>query len=193
MRTLRDIPALRETLGAYRRRGQHIALVPTMGNLHAGHLALVEAARRRGDVVVATIFVNPLQFGPSEDLDAYPRTLADDQTKLEEAGCDLLFTPDTAMLYPRGLDDQTRVCVPAVSEGLCGGARPGHAAVPSLGQVTAPFHLTTLSRRRSLCPRVGGRRIEPVVFARSPPERSESCGSKSRYVTFTRYRAGPSW
>lgn len=126
MRTLRDIPALRETLGAYRRRGQHIALVPTMGNLHAGHLALVEAARRRGDVVVATIFVNPLQFGPSEDLDAYPRTLADDQTKLEEAGCDLLFTPDTAMLYPRGLDDQTRVCVPAVSEGLCGGARPGH-------------------------------------------------------------------
>ena len=126
MRTLRDIPALRETLGTYRRRGQHIALVPTMGNLHAGHLALVEAARRHGDVVVATIFVNPLQFGPSEDLDAYPRTLADDQAKLEEGGCDLLFAPDTAMLYPRGLEEQTQVCVPAVSEGLCGGARPGH-------------------------------------------------------------------
>ncbi|MCE9681096.1 pantoate--beta-alanine ligase [Halomonas alkalisoli] len=126
MRTLRDIPALRETLGAYRRRGQRIALVPTMGNLHAGHLALVEAARRHADVVVATIFVNPLQFGPSEDLDAYPRTLIDDQARLEVAGCDLLFAPDTAMLYPRGLGQQTRVCVPIVSEGLCGGARPGH-------------------------------------------------------------------
>lgn len=126
MRTLRDIPALRETVGEYRQRGQRIALVPTMGNLHAGHLALVETARRHADVVAATIFVNPLQFGPSEDLDAYPRTLADDQEKLAQAGCDLLFTPDTAMLYPRGLDDQTRVCVPAVSEGLCGGARPGH-------------------------------------------------------------------
>ncbi|PMR75939.1 pantoate--beta-alanine ligase [Billgrantia endophytica] len=126
MRTLREIPALRETLGEFRRHGRRIALVPTMGNLHQGHLALVETARRHADVVVATIFVNPLQFGAGEDLDAYPRTLADDQAKLEEAGCDLLFTPDTAMLYPRGLEEQTRVCVPAVSEGLCGGARPGH-------------------------------------------------------------------
>ncbi|RDB42619.1 pantoate--beta-alanine ligase [Halomonas sp. DQ26W] len=126
MRTLRDIPALRETLDVHRQRGQRIALVPTMGNLHAGHIALVETARRHADVLVATIFVNPLQFGPSEDLDSYPRTLADDQAKLAEAGCDLLFTPDTTMLYPRGLDDQTRVCVPDVSEGLCGGARPGH-------------------------------------------------------------------
>ncbi|MFQ3790080.1 pantoate--beta-alanine ligase [Halomonas sp. A29] len=126
MRTLQDIPALRETLGEYRRRGQRIGLVPTMGNLHAGHLALVETARRHADVVVATVFVNPLQFGPHEDLDAYPRTLADDQAKLEAAGCDLLFTPTVATLYPRGLDAQTQVCVPAVSEGLCGGSRPGH-------------------------------------------------------------------
>lgn len=126
MRTLRDIPALRETLGEYRRRGQRIGLVPTMGNLHAGHLALVNTARQHADVVVATIFVNPLQFGAGEDLDAYPRTLADDQAKLEASGCDLLFTPSVATLYPRGLGDQTRVCVPAVSEGLCGGSRPGH-------------------------------------------------------------------
>ncbi|MGQ4878206.1 pantoate--beta-alanine ligase [Billgrantia sp. LNSP4103-1] len=126
MRTLRDIPALRETLGEYRRRGQRIGLVPTMGNLHAGHLALVDTARLHADVVVATVFVNPLQFGPGEDLDAYPRTLADDQQKLEAAGCNLLFTPNVATLYPRGLDNQTRVCVPAVSEGLCGGSRPGH-------------------------------------------------------------------
>lgn len=126
MRTLREIPPLREALDEFRRRSQRIALVPTMGNLHDGHLALVAEARRRGDVVVATIFVNPLQFGAGEDLDAYPRTLAEDQAKLEEAGCDLLFAPETTTLYPRGLAAQTRVCVPEVSEGLCGGDRPGH-------------------------------------------------------------------
>lgn len=126
MRTLREIPALREALGEFRRRDQRIALVPTMGNLHEGHLALVESARRQAEVVIATIFVNPMQFSPDEDLDAYPRTLEADQSQLEEAGCDLLFAPDTSLLYPRGLAHQTRVCVPEVSEGLCGGARPGH-------------------------------------------------------------------
>lgn len=126
MRTLRDIPALRETLGDARRRGDRVALVPTMGNLHEGHLALVAAARQRAEVVVATIFVNPLQFGPGEDLDAYPRTLAEDQARLEAAGCDLLFTPDTDTLYPRGLEAQTRIVVPEVTEGLCGASRPGH-------------------------------------------------------------------
>ncbi|UYG07958.1 pantoate--beta-alanine ligase [Halomonas sp. M4R1S46] len=126
MRTLHEIPALRERLAAHRRAGRTIGLVPTMGNLHDGHLALVAEARRRADVVVATIFVNPMQFGPSEDLDAYPRTLAEDRARLEAAGCDLLFAPDEATLYPRGLAAQTRVSVPEVSEGLCGGARPGH-------------------------------------------------------------------
>ncbi|WP_372613584.1 pantoate--beta-alanine ligase [Halomonas sp.] len=126
MRTLRDIPELRETLDDSRRRGQRIALVPTMGNLHDGHLALVAAARARAEVVVATIFVNPMQFGPNEDLDAYPRTLADDQQKLEAFGCDLLFTPTTETVYPRQLEEQTRVSVPGISEGLCGGNRPGH-------------------------------------------------------------------
>lgn len=126
MHTISDIAELRRTLTDARRQGQRIALVPTMGNLHDGHLALIEAARARADVVVATIFVNPLQFGPSEDLDAYPRTLADDQASLSAAGCDLLFTPSTAAIYPRGLEAQTRVCVPGVSEGLCGASRPGH-------------------------------------------------------------------
>jgi len=126
MHTLREILPLREILEDFRRRGQRIALVPTMGNLHDGHLALVEEARRRGDVVVATIFVNPLQFGAGEDLDAYPRTLTEDQAKLEQAGCDLLFAPATTTVYPRGLAAQTRVCVPEVSEGLCGDDRPGH-------------------------------------------------------------------
>lgn len=126
MQTLNDVATLRETLAAHRRAGRTIGLVPTMGNLHAGHLALVAEARRRADVVVATIFVNPMQFGPNEDLDAYPRTLADDQAHLEAAGCDLLFAPDVTTVYPRGLDAQTRVSVPGVSEGLCGGDRPGH-------------------------------------------------------------------
>ncbi|MDX5376232.1 MAG: pantoate--beta-alanine ligase [Halomonas sp.] len=126
MRTLQDIPELREALGEFRQRGQRIGLVPTMGNLHEGHLALVAAARRHADVVVATVFVNPLQFGAGEDLDAYPRTLLDDQAKLESAGCDLLFAPSDATLYPNGLQDLAQVRVPVVSEGLCGGSRPGH-------------------------------------------------------------------
>ncbi|MBS9405197.1 pantoate--beta-alanine ligase [Halomonas sp. TRM85114] len=126
MHTLREIPDLRTTLNHHRRRGQRIGLVPTMGNLHAGHLALVAAARERCDVVVATIFVNPMQFGAGEDLAAYPRTLSDDQAQLEAAGCDLLFAPAVDIVYPRPLESQTRVRVPEVSEGLCGGSRPGH-------------------------------------------------------------------
>lgn len=126
MHTLREIPDLRTTLNHYRRHGQRIGLVPTMGNLHAGHLALVAAARERCDVVVTTIFVNPLQFGPGEDLAAYPRTLSNDQTQLEAAGCDLLFAPAVDAVYPRSLESQTRIRVPGVSEGLCGGSRPGH-------------------------------------------------------------------
>ncbi|SDG30749.1 pantothenate synthetase [Onishia taeanensis] len=126
MNTLHHIQALREALAGPRRAGQRIALVPTMGNLHAGHLALVAEARARADLVVATIFVNPLQFGPDEDLDAYPRSLAEDQAGLAEAGCDLLFAPSTRELYPDGPDMQTRVRVAGISEGLCGGSRPGH-------------------------------------------------------------------
>ncbi|WP_192035887.1 pantoate--beta-alanine ligase [Halomonas sp. YLGW01] len=126
MDTLYHIPALREALAGPRRAGQRIALVPTMGNLHDGHLALVAEARARADLVVATIFVNPLQFGEDEDLDAYPRTLAEDQAGLARAGCDLVFAPSSRELYPQGLDVQTRVHVAGVSEGLCGGSRPGH-------------------------------------------------------------------
>ncbi|MDI4636511.1 MULTISPECIES: pantoate--beta-alanine ligase [Halomonadaceae] len=126
MDTLHHVQALRKALAGPRRAGQRIALVPTMGNLHAGHLALVAEARARADLVVATIFVNPLQFGPDEDLDAYPRTLDEDQVRLANAGCDLLFAPSTRELYPEGLGVQTRVRVAGVSEGLCGGSRPGH-------------------------------------------------------------------
>ncbi|WP_027965824.1 pantoate--beta-alanine ligase [Halomonas halocynthiae] len=126
MQQIQDISELRQALEIIRQRNQRIALVPTMGNLHDGHLALVHEARRRADFVVATIFVNPMQFGPNEDLATYPRTLASDQARLAEAGCDLLFTPDAADIYPRGLEAQTRVSVPEVSLGLCGSSRPGH-------------------------------------------------------------------
>ena len=97
-----------------------------MGNLHSGHAALVTKACQRVDFVVASIFVNPLQFGANEDLDSYPRTLAADQERLLQAGCHLLFAPTVDEMYPHGMGGQTRVSVPQLSEGLCGASRPGH-------------------------------------------------------------------
>ncbi|WXL27004.1 pantoate--beta-alanine ligase [Ectopseudomonas mendocina] len=126
MNTVKSVRELRAAVAQARAEGKQIALVPTMGNLHEGHIALVEKAVQRADFVVASIFVNPLQFGPSEDLDAYPRTLIADQEKLVNAGCHLLFTPDVDEMYPQGMGNQTRVSVPGVSEGLCGQSRPGH-------------------------------------------------------------------
>ncbi|MCK0744562.1 pantoate--beta-alanine ligase [Chromohalobacter nigrandesensis] len=126
MLTLHDIAELRAHLTPYRRDGQRIALVPTMGNLHAGHLALIDAARRDADVVVATIFVNPLQFGEGEDFERYPRTLDTDTQALASHGCDIIFAPSADTLYPQGHAHLTQVSVPQVSEGLCSANRPGH-------------------------------------------------------------------
>lgn len=126
MITVKTIRELRAAVARARGEGKRIALVPTMGNLHAGHIALVEKARQRADFVVVSIFVNPLQFGPNEDLDNYPRTLAADQEKLFGAGCNLLFVPGVEEMYPGGLQSQTQVGVTGVSEGLCGDRRPGH-------------------------------------------------------------------
>jgi len=117
---------LRAAVARARSEGKRIGLVPTMGNLHSGHAALVTKAAQRADFVVATIFVNPMQFGPNEDLATYPRTLAADQERLIEAGCHLLFTPNVEEMYPHGMADQTTVSVPVISEGLCGASRPGH-------------------------------------------------------------------
>nr|WP_100547606.1 MULTISPECIES: pantoate--beta-alanine ligase [unclassified Pseudomonas] len=126
MNTVKTLRELRAAVAQARAEGKQIGFVPTMGNLHAGHVSLVEIAAQRADFVVASIFVNPLQFGAGEDLDKYPRTLAADQEKLLAAGCHLLFHPDVAEIYPHGMGDQTRVSVPGVSEGLCGASRPGH-------------------------------------------------------------------
>ena len=126
MNTVKNLQQLRAAISHARSEGKRIALVPTMGNLHAGHVALIQHATERADFVVASIFVNPLQFGANEDLDSYPRTLVADQSKLLEAGCNLLFTPDAQEMYPQGMAQQTIVSVPGVSTGLCGGSRPGH-------------------------------------------------------------------
>lgn len=126
MNTVKTVRELRAVVARARSEGKRIALVPTMGNLHSGHIALVTKAVQRADFVIASIFVNPLQFGPTEDLASYPRTLATDQEQLLQAGCHLLFTPTVEEMYPHGMADQTIVRVPVVSEGLCGGSRPGH-------------------------------------------------------------------
>jgi pantoate--beta-alanine ligase len=126
MEQVERLMALRELRAQWQRSGLRVGFVPTMGNLHAGHLSLVREARSRADRVVASIFVNPLQFGAGEDFASYPRTLERDAEMLREAGCDLLFAPTEAEVYPHGRDDQTFVEVPGLSEQLCGASRPGH-------------------------------------------------------------------
>ena len=126
MDTLHSIAQLRLALDPVRRSSQRIAVVPTMGNLHEGHLSLVEKALELADIVVATIFVNPMQFGANEDLDNYPRTLSEDQEKLQAAGCHLLFAPNTREIYPEGLEGHSVVHVPVISELHCGASRAGH-------------------------------------------------------------------
>ncbi|EJN38976.1 pantoate--beta-alanine ligase [Pseudomonas sp. GM84] len=126
MNTVKTVRELRAAVARARGEGKRIGFVPTMGNLHSGHAALVTKAAQRADFVVASIFVNPLQFGANEDLDKYPRTLAADQQRLLDAGCHLLFAPTVEEMYPDGMSVQTRVSVPNLSEGLCGASRPGH-------------------------------------------------------------------
>jgi len=126
MDTVTTIAAVRERVRQWQREGQRVAFVPTMGNLHAGHISLIEEARRRGDRFVASLFVNPMQFGPNEDFAHYPRTPHQDSTMLAEAGCSLLFMPDVAEIYPSGAEHSTQVAVPELSKILCGAFRPGH-------------------------------------------------------------------
>lgn len=125
MRTVATVTGLRTAVAGWKAGGLRVGLVPTMGNLHDGHLSLIAHAKRLADRVVASVFVNPLQFGPDEDYDAYPRTPRDDETALREAGCDLLYMPSVAEMYPAG-ETQTRIAVGAVGGLLCGAHRPGH-------------------------------------------------------------------
>lgn len=125
MQTLHTIADIRAQVRAWQQAGETVAFVPTMGNLHDGHITLVEEGRKIAQRVVCSIFVNPTQFGPNEDFDKYPRTLADDSAKLSAAGCDVLFAPAVDEMYPNG-KSQTVVHVPGLGDALCGKSRPGH-------------------------------------------------------------------
>ena len=143
MDTVTTIAAVRERVRGWRRAGLRVAFVPTMGNLHAGHVSLIEAARRHGERFVASIFVNPMQFGPNEDFAHYPRTPREDEHMLAAAGCSLMFMPDVSEIYPNGAERATRVEVPALSRILDGEFRPGHfegvtTVVAKLFHIVAP-------------------------------------------------------
>ncbi len=126
MQTITKLNELRKTVRDHRLNRKKIAMVATMGNLHEGHIALVHQAKELADIVIATIFVNPLQFGSGEDLEKYPKTLEADKKQLIEAGCHILFAPTESEVYPHGRDNQTIVEVPATSNLYCGSSRPGH-------------------------------------------------------------------
>lgn len=126
MRTVGDLRSLRAVVQAWKKEGLRVGFVPTMGNLHAGHFSLIELARRYADRVVASVFVNPTQFGPTEDFTRYPRTLAEDSVGLVEHNCDLLFAPSVEVMYPFGPEHAMRIHVPEVGDMLEGAQRPGH-------------------------------------------------------------------
>jgi pantoate--beta-alanine ligase len=126
MLTVTTIAEVRAQVARWHEQKQRVVFVPTMGNLHAGHVSLIEAARQHGDRFVASIFVNPMQFGPNEDFAHYPRTPAQDARMLDEAGCDLMFMPEVGEIYPNGAEQATRIEVPGISNILCGEFRPGH-------------------------------------------------------------------
>jgi pantoate--beta-alanine ligase len=126
MLTVTTIAAVRAQVSKWHAAGERVVFVPTMGNLHAGHVSLIEAARELGQRFVASIFVNPMQFGPNEDFAHYPRTPTQDSKMLAGAGCDLMFMPEVGEIYPNGADQATRIEVPGISNILCGEFRPGH-------------------------------------------------------------------
>lgn len=126
MRTYRDLGTLRACIASWKQEGRRIGFVPTMGNLHAGHYALVELARQHCDAVIASIFVNPTQFGPNEDYARYPRTEQRDAEGLAQAGASALFLPSVEVMYPYGAMGCVQMHVPGITDILCGAHRPGH-------------------------------------------------------------------
>ncbi len=126
MKVIHSKEELGEQIVEWRHNDEHVALVPTMGSLHAGHLSLIELAREHAERVVVSIFVNPTQFGEAEDFDEYPRTLELDKRRLKTTAADLIFAPDVATVYPLGIENATTVSVPGLTENFCGASRPGH-------------------------------------------------------------------
>ena len=126
MQFVTEISDLRKILSAWRRADDVIAFVPTMGNIHKGHLSLIDEAHKRADRIVSSIFVNPMQFDRPDDFGRYPRTLEEDSSQLQDAGVDLLFCPSAEAIYPRGDKNSSFVDVPGITDILCGSHRPGH-------------------------------------------------------------------
>ena len=196
------IAAVREHVRRWRSEGRRVAFVPTMGNLHPGHVSLIEAARRYGDRFIASIFVNPMQFGPNEDFAHYPRTPTQDERMLAEAGCNLMFMPDVAEIYPGGSERATRVDVPGLSRILDGEYRPGHfegvsTIVATLFHIVEPdvavfgekdFQQLTVIRRMvsDLC--------LPVEIVGAPTVRDAdglAMSSRNQYLTATERPVAP--
>ena len=145
MQTISNIADIRNIVKAERQKGKTIGLVPTMGNLHAGHISLVEKMQQHADIVITSIFVNPMQFSPNEDFDSYPKTLKADQEKLAAAGNHYIFTPSAAEIYPQASASKTLVSVEALDSILCGKSRPTHltgvaTVVTKLFNIIAPDH-----------------------------------------------------
>jgi pantoate--beta-alanine ligase len=193
---------LQEALAQFRRTGKSIALVPTMGNLHAGHLALVAAARAECDIVLATIFINPLQFGPSEDLSGYPRTLDADIAGLTASACDAVFIPATTEMYPNGLDNQTLVSVPGLTARHCGASRPGHfdgvcTVVSKLLHLTGPdaaFFGEKDYQQLQVIRKMVSDLCMPVIIRGVPVQRSEdglALSSRNGYLTDAEREVAP--
>jgi pantoate--beta-alanine ligase len=202
METVVTIEAVRAHVRAWRSKGQRIGFVPTMGNLHAGHLSLLAAARYRADRVIASVFVNPLQFGPQEDFARYPRTPTEDARLLDEAQCDLLFAPLVSEIYPDGGTQPTLVSVRGLSEILCGQFRPGHfdgvvTVVAKLFGIVAPdvaifgekdYQQYLLIRRMTLDLAL------PVEVIGAPTVRANdglALSSRNRYLTPTERARAP--
>ncbi len=143
MQTITTIKDIREIVKKHHANGKTVGLIPTMGNLHAGHISLVEQMQKTADITITSIFVNPLQFGKDEDLDGYPKTLKADQQNLKTANCDYIFAPTTAEIYPDNNKSKTQISVPALDNILCGKSRPGHLTgvatiVAKLFNIVAP-------------------------------------------------------
>ncbi|UIJ93930.1 pantoate--beta-alanine ligase [Sinorhizobium meliloti] len=198
MRTISTIADLREALAEHRRAGRSIGLVPTMGYLHVGHMELVRRAGSENDVVVASIFVNPLQFGANEDLGKYPRDLARDQALLTDGGVDFLFAPDVSDMYPRPME--TVVDVPKLGSELEGAVRPGHfAGVATV--VTKLFNIVQPDRayfgekdfqQLQIIRRMVEDLAQPVTVIGVPTVREEdglACSSRNVYLTTQERRA----
>ncbi|MEE4660670.1 MAG: pantoate--beta-alanine ligase [Halieaceae bacterium] len=202
MRIVTTNNQLGKALREERRKGHRVGFVPTMGNLHQGHLELIRKAKELCDTVVVSIFVNPMQFGANEDLDAYPRTLKADKEKLFAEGVQFLFTPEVSEIYPEGMDAQTTVNVPQLSDTLCGASRPGHftgvaTVVTKLFNIVQPdvavfgekdFQQLSIIRKmvRDLC-----LPIEIVGVATARAEDGLALSSRNGYLTEEQRQRAP--